>query len=269
MTIAAAFVCCDGIVLAADSEYTCNYSKYEGEKLFQFGNDDWAIGIAVAGTMDLAKMFVDQLHHELMQSNDVESPESIRGQIIALAKYFNAEYIRKSEEQRQLLAFIAIQMKSSDQNLLLKLNGDMVAPVHTSDFIGAGDEIARATASWLSHPSMPVNVGVNIALQVLHWTTKRAQYCGQTIYALMIPKPWRQQRSFTTFEITEFFWGLHELLRPILIGCLNSQIAQDKFDAGLKAFEEKMREVRQASLLAAQPFPGICPSSPAASERQP
>lgn len=266
MTIAAAFVCLDGIVLAADSEYTYNFSKYEGEKLFQWGNDNWAIGIAIAGTMDLAKMFVDELHYKLLDSDDLES---LRKKIIDLAKYFNEEYIRKSTDMRQMLLLIAIQLKTSDKNLLLKVNGDVVSPVWSSDFIGAGDEIARATASWIFHPSMPVKVGSQVALNVLYWTAEHAQYCGKTNYALTVPKPWKQMVSFSVYHIDDFFFGLNELVRPILVGCMHMPVPDNKFEEALQAFVDKMREVRRASKLAAMPFPKPDPSSPTELERQP
>jgi ATP-dependent protease HslVU (ClpYQ) peptidase subunit len=184
MTIAAAFICLDGIVLAADSEYTYNYSKYEGEKLFQFGNDSWAIGIAAAGTMDLAKMFVSDLHRELQTETSVKASHVA---IILRAKHFYDEYVRKNGEQdRQLLLLIAIQSKTSDENLLLKVNGDIVDPISQCDFIGNGDELARATASWIYHPHLPTDVATPVALNILYWTTQHAQFCGQSIYALRI-----------------------------------------------------------------------------------
>jgi len=266
MTIAAAFVCLDGIVLAADSEYTYNYSKYEGEKLFQFVDDNWAIGIAAAGTMGLAKMFISDLKRKFTVSKDIQS---LHDAIIERAKYFNEEYIRKSNEPRQLLLLIAIQLKSAPENLLLKISGDVVEPVQESDFIGAGDEIARATASWIFHPHMPARVVQQVALQVLYWTTEHVQFCGKATYALIVPKPWRQTRSFSWFQINEFFWGLNELLQPILNGCMNPQLPQDGFEAQLQAFVDKMRAVRAASIQAAAPFPGTNPSSPTEPERQP
>jgi ATP-dependent protease HslVU (ClpYQ) peptidase subunit len=274
MTIAAAFVCVDGIVLAADSEYTYNYSKYEGEKLFQFGSNNWAIGIAIAGTMDLAKMFVDELHYKLKKESD--DLESLRDQIVALAKYFKEEYISKTTElepARQLLAFVAIQMKASDKNLLLKVNGDVVSPVYSSDFIGAGDEIARATASWIFHPQLPRNVATQVALNILYWTAQHAQYCGQSIYALSIPKPWKLIPSFTFYQIKDFFFGLNELLRPILVGCLDVRVTEDVFEISLQALVDKMRLVRRDAMRAAAPFPThlvpTAPSSPTEPEQQP
>lgn len=265
MTIAAAFVCSDGIVLAADSEYTYNYSKYEGEKLFQFGNDKWAIGIAAAGTMGLAKMFIDDLKWEL---RNLENIQSLCEKIKVRAKYFKEEYIRKEERERMLLLLVAIQMKSCDENVLLRIDGDLVEPVYGSEFIGVGDEIARATASWIFHRSMPTNIVGQLALQVLYWTTQHAQFCGKTLYAMAVPRPWKLQPAVSMYEINDFFWGLNGLLRPILMGCIDQKISQERFEFSLQAFVERMRAARgpAAMALAAIPYQELSSSFPAAPE---
>lgn len=260
MTVAAGFVCSDGIVLAADSEYTYNYSKYEGEKLFQFGTDHWAIGIAIAGTMPLAKMFISDLNRELRKILDLQG---LHEKIIERAVYFKERYIRlETEEIRQLLLLIAIQMKSSDENLLLSVNGDVVDPVERSHFIGVGDELARATSSWLFDPSMPRHIVSQLAMHVINWTSEHTKNCGQSLYAMVVPKPWKVQRVFIFGVKGEFFWGLNELLRPILMGCMDVLITDKDFDASLKKLEEKMRAVRACAFQAVAPPPGLPPGAP-------
>jgi hypothetical protein len=152
-------------------------------------------------------------------------------------------------------------MRHVAQNRLLKVSGDMVEVVNRSDFIGGGDELARATASWLFHPMLPRKVAGQIALQVLHWTTQHAQFCGKGIHAMGIPNPWQPEHSVAIYEITEFFWGLNDLLRPILIGCIDIGVPSDQLDSSLRAFQAKMLAVREANVRAAAPYPGLSPSS--------
>jgi hypothetical protein len=137
MTIAAGYVCLDGIVLAADTEYTSGASKYEGEKLFGISKGDWAVIIAGAGTMDLVNMVIDAFKHEFDASDDLKI---LRQKIISTAGHFHAQHIlpmKTTDEPRQLLLLIAIQIKNGE-NLLLKVNGDVVTPVTHSEFIGYG-----------------------------------------------------------------------------------------------------------------------------------
>jgi hypothetical protein len=116
MIISVGFVCVDGIVLVADTEYTSVRSKYGGEKLL---NIEGRLGHAGRWRRynGHRQDGVDAFRHD---PDEVGGLASLRTKIIDIAGHFYAEHIlpmQGTNELRQLLLLVAIEIRNRE-NLL-------------------------------------------------------------------------------------------------------------------------------------------------------
>ena len=253
MTIAAGFVCPDGIVLAADSEVAYAGSKAPEHKIFSLiKGGAWSIDIAGAGTMDLVRMMFDDLEFELKPTHDLPA---LRNKIIERAEYFRDHYIWPSAMPgRALLALqLLVSIRMADgQNLLLKVDGSdgaLVNRVVFSEFIGVGAEVARPVSAWVFKPGIKMEVVRQLAEQIVRWTKAQVPGCGGESSIYILPRKGGVLASGEMWmdRETEFFWNLNEFLQPILEGCIDVSMRDDEFEMNIDRFAERMREGRRKS----------------------
>ena len=251
MTIAAGFVCNDGIVLAADSEISTQTSKWEGRKLFEHIRQNYGVVVTGAGDADLLNMAAYEIGRALAATDKLDG---IRAKVSAVLDQICERCIDRYQDgdpnRPQLFLLIAARMNSG-QCLLLRTNENRISSVDGCEFVGIGADIARAEASWLYQPDLTTAVMSKIALQLIYWVKQHVLGCGQATYVISL----REARG-RSIELCEdgFFWGLHDLLRPILLSCMDIKVPDEALDHALRLFEGKIRAVRRASVQAAAPF---------------
>lgn len=83
MTIAAGLVLGDGILLCADTLYTDSYVKEYRDKIFSWAGKYAAVGFAVAGNSDIARMVVDDCRSAM---SAVTATELTTGRILRMIR---------------------------------------------------------------------------------------------------------------------------------------------------------------------------------------
>jgi 20S proteasome alpha/beta subunit len=248
MTIAAGFVCSNGVVLAADSEHSTDVVKFERRKVFQCKKKNYGFAVAGAGRSDLIRLVVDELRDKLSEKDKLPQ---IRRKIKKLLKEVCDEHIFSTYQatdpyRPRLLLLVAARMDTGE-NALWKTDDKIIATVDGCEFVGAGDSLAMTVASWLYDPSLSTGVVNVLAMQIIRWVKEHVPGCGKATHAVSVVGIQGSKRVIRTFcSDEEFFWGLNELLRPILIGCIDEKMTDSDFDSRIVKFSEKMRAVRQA-----------------------
>jgi 20S proteasome alpha/beta subunit len=267
MTIAVGFVCQDGLVIGVDSEYTEGASKYSGQKIFSFYQLNWSVTIAGAGNMDLVAMIADDLKTEFTH-NDGHS--EIHEKIKARTKYFFDEYVdRVQSRDREFQLLIGVWTKNGPSRLY-KVHEGIVTPVLYYDFIGVGRDLARSTSAWIFDSNLSCEIVAVLARHILELVKECISGCGDaSVIAIIEHRITQKARGLRPTPDEPFFWGLHKLIQPILIGCVDATVADNQFEENLKSFVDKMNEVRCDLMLASKPTPGSTPSSGAADSENP
>jgi hypothetical protein len=56
------------------------------------------------------------------------------------------------------------------------------------------------------------------------------------------------QPAFMLTNDSELLWGLHDRLRPILHGCFDDSVSDEKFEESLSRFRQRLSDLRQLTL---------------------
>ncbi|MGO9037099.1 MAG: hypothetical protein ACLQKH_03865 [Steroidobacteraceae bacterium] len=239
MTMAAGFICADGIVVAADSEYTNPSSggKWSNLKIFEYKRANYGVVITGAGDATLIRMAADHIDRALKEGDDLSD---IWLTVEAVTSNIAAKCIFPDPTRPDLFLIVATRMNDG-RKLLLTSDASKVAKVDNFVFVGIGETLGRTLASWLHSTDLATDVTSKIALHITYWVKKHVDGCGQETHVISLKES--RRRSLTLYE-DSFFWGLNELLQPILIGCLDSKIKDEVFAERLQSFQRNMQAVR-------------------------
>jgi len=266
MTSAAGFVCADGLVIAADAEHSSGVARWEQRRIFEHTRAAYALSVCGAGNDDLIRMAFDQLARELEDADQLEDLERKSEKLVnRLAKKYLFCYGEHDAQRPQLRLLIAASAAHGG-TLLLKSDANRIARVDGCEFLGAGAELARATASWLYEPGLTCAVVARMATEVLGWVRQHVPGCGRSTRVLTLKAGAVAEATAPEAE-AGFFWGVHRLLQPILTGCLDERVSDVEFDDRLRWFEEALSGVRQSLRPGAPATPADSRAAPAAEPR--
>jgi 20S proteasome alpha/beta subunit len=185
MTIAAGFKCSDGIVLAADTEYTLNTVKIYGPKIFELPGaiHDPHVVLAGAGDVPFIQMTVELLDRELAklqsvpQSSHQKAETAIRTTVANLHDGFLPPHPQPHEPSVDLL----IAVWSADGGVKLWTSSSTaVAEVRDPPYrlLGYGLDLASCLIEPLKQEWATTVTASALAVYILKATKRFTQYCG-------------------------------------------------------------------------------------------
>ena len=247
MSLAAGFVCADGIVLVRTTEHSGSTPQWTPTAIFQRSAAAYEVALTGTGDASLVRMAADHLLERELDDDDGLDEVWKKSERVAnrLAKKYIFCHGERDTEKPRLQLLVAVRAREGSR-LLLRSEANRLAKSDGCEFVGVGQELARSVASWLYEPPLTVSVVSQLAAHIIHWTAEHAPACGRALQVLSLtgtaqPAPPQQ----IPLE-GECFWGLHRLLQPILTGVLDERLSDVQFDDRLRWFEERMVAVRQA-----------------------
>ena len=166
MTIAAGFVCSDGLVLFADTEEQQGYTKTNVEKIRQHCSGGIALAIANAGNGYLADALIDRIF-DAVDGKRVHQA-TILGIIRSTILEFHRDEVAlypSSDDVKQIGLVIGLQL-NQDKPILLHSDASALRKVDEFTVIGYGAEI-KFIAQQLYQKDMPVVLPSNLDSQGL------------------------------------------------------------------------------------------------------
>ena len=248
MTIAAGFVCIDGIVIAADSEHSVVRS--ERGPIFGVSKREYEVILTGTGTSHLIRMAFDELCDVVDEKDNIRTIRTKIKEVVSniCQQHIFSLYQANDSRRPSFDLLIAVKMRTREgDKQLFKTTDAALSTVDHCDFVGTGSSLAISLASWLYDQKLTTDVTKVVARQILHWVRKHTPSCGQTTLAVTL-RDSGTSPSRSLHEDSQFFWGLHELLKPILIGCLDGLTSDQEFANHLQQFEDKMRAIRREVL---------------------
>jgi hypothetical protein len=242
MTLAAGFRCIDGIVLARAGGGAV--PKWE-RHIFEQTTPGYTIAVTGAGNVDLVRMAAEHWARELDEDAELDEIARCAEKVIRrLCKKHILCYGANDPERPQLQLLLGAS--TAHGHLLLRSDANRVARVDGCEFAGSGELVGRSLASWLYEPTLPVAVVARLASQIICNVQQHAAAGGRAAHVLVLRHGVPQTRLASADAEQDFFWGVNQVLQPILIGCLDERVSDVEFDDRLRWFEEKMSAVRQA-----------------------
>jgi 20S proteasome alpha/beta subunit len=192
MTVAAGFVCSDGIILCADSEHSDDIAKFQRPKVFRFGDN---LVLTGAGTnSSYIRMAFDKLCDEY-KSDIPNGPSAARAALekITMDVYANhiAPFFEPSDPRRPYIQLLTGTRCTSGELALAKSDDTAVYLSDGYETTGIGDYLFRYWADKFFERDLPMRVD---ELPVLVYAVRNHEVCSQL---------WRGQSApGTAFTLT-------------------------------------------------------------------
>lgn len=192
MTIAAGFVCLDGIILAADTQETVpGYTKNSTEKIRMWADHGLGIAITGAGDTDLIETIGPEIERAIYRGYspkqarfDNELREIIRKTMhSAFLKYIRpyAAFPREERPGCDLLVAVSVKNEVNDYECLFKASGTVVRKIeYGAECVGTGLILAKSLIERFYSSFMDLDEAVLAVCYIMHHTKKWVDGCGGT-----------------------------------------------------------------------------------------
>ena len=233
MTIAAGFICPDGLVLCADSQFSTDNTKRSGPKVWAQTAGPFSFGIAAAGTGYLIRSAKQQIERALSETMSVET---IRQEVekILVSLYSNF----RDPNQQGISLLIGVRTLAGIS--LLETTDTDVAYVETPFCcFGSGSDLGNYLLDHLE-PSLSTAWGKLVAVRLLDQVKRYSLYCGRESQIVVIPRDttipheWFQPEQIE--QIEQVFEQITKASTPVLNGAVNLQMSDEEFAAVLQQF---------------------------------
>lgn len=187
MTIAAGFLCPEGVLLCADTEISGWTLKHHESKLRYFDCPGGRIGFAIAGNIEFAHATIDKCARRMAM---VEPEKTIP----CLEKFLDREYRRtvlsnevaRADERYHYQLLIAVWLRNENKARLYVTLHTTIRPVGGFECIGLGRELA----GYLIRPvttGLSMRRAIALAAYALKAAKDSVQNCGgMTVYLQMM-----------------------------------------------------------------------------------
>ncbi len=190
MTIAAGFVCLDGIVLCADTQETITgYTKNSTEKIRQMCDQGLCVAITGAGDAELIETVGERIQRALFweySPRDMRMPDEVRDIIqkeisSSFERYIApyAAFLRDDRPGCDLLIVVTVKNEVNNYECLFKASGTTVRQIEFGgDCVGSGLLLAKSLLERFCNSFMDLDELVLAICYVMYQTKKWVDGCG-------------------------------------------------------------------------------------------
>jgi 20S proteasome alpha/beta subunit len=250
VTIAAGFVCNDGLVLCADTQETISgYAKVNTQKMKYDEYDFCNIAFTGAGDSGLVDMTIQQMDKALKDSTPMSQSaveEVLRDCVVEIFNYHIAPYSSFPADERPS-ADILLGIQFDHSVALYRAYGTTFFRVTEPQCIGVGVTLGKSLIAQLFSMSLSLPQAGIVALYVLHQAKTWVADCGGNSDILLMSEVKRGITRITTQEVRTLerhFDEFSEYVRPVLISAADKNTSQEKFEDILRKFQIEMVGLR-------------------------
>jgi hypothetical protein len=252
MTIAAGFLCDDGIVICADREVSTGSDKWEESKIFTLHTDAEtpktnAI-IAGSGWLDYVKMTVDKIRKRAMfMSTALEIEEAVEETVLEVHR----KHIRFYSGDEKPNFDLIVGIRDDSGLVLLQSIGTSVRRVPTRfSCIGVGQTLASYISRKLNPQDDTASEAALLAVQILEQVKANVPECGGLFSDVaVLPKdgPLIRINPSALLDIGNRSREFALLLKPLLMSVTNPTLSEEDFEERILELTQKCRHIRMES----------------------
>ncbi len=249
MTIAAGFLCPDGIVICADSEVTTDFEKFEESKIFTLHHEidtpNHTAVFAGSGWLDFVKMTVDKIMRRALFVSDAHEIEEIVEQTILEV---HRKHIRYYPAEPKPYFSLLVGIRDDNGVRLLLTAGTSVRRITQYACIGIGDTLANYLCRGLMPQQEPSEEAALLAVQILDQVKNNVPGCGGLFSEVVILPKYGPISKINPSKLLDIEYRARDfniLLKPLLMSFSNPTISDSEFETKLAEFNEQCRRVRE------------------------
>ncbi|HTR23336.1 MAG TPA: hypothetical protein VMI10_05085 [Terriglobales bacterium] len=254
MTIAAGFVCMDGLVLCADTqEVIPGYTKNRTEKVHEYlcSDKDFGMVIAGAGEVDLIEAAVQNIDEAISNTRDdhfygVDARKVIENTFRDFFRKNIGPYAAFPRDDRPAVDLL-IALYAHQEHVLLKASGSTVREVvATADCIGTGSIFAKSLIEKFYSPFMHLDEVAIAAAYIMYQVEKYEINCGgPTDLYVVSPKInyFGRIPPVSLAELEPSFQEFDDSVRS-LVGFVNCNMSDDDVKRIIGLMQSKMLSIR-------------------------
>ncbi len=267
MTIAAGFFCVDGIVLAADSQYSGGVAKTSGQKIFPIcQNARYSVTLAGAGHVGTTKRTVD--HFTILLNEKIGNRDTTIGEIRGVledalcAVHEKHVYPAPASVQSILDFWLLMAVWTPTQSGLFRSDVTAVNQIHGADCIGIGSFLGNYLIDTFCEysPLMHVEDVKPIAAYIIKSAKDYVDGCGLNTFVHVLTDKGIAERvpQDEIKDAEDCYTSLFKSVRQSMWGPLNVKVPagdlasiSDSFAAAINEFREsqtkriRVREARE------------------------
>jgi hypothetical protein len=253
VTIAGGMVCADGVILYADTEWSCATMKIQRPKHWRLGTIPGRLRCAIAGAgdEDYLRLAIQFLKAGL---KNVQSPLRSSHVFQALSQairdvYTNHIYPDPNGNDNEFGMLVAVSTPE-DAPVIFKTVGTGLLIVDDYEHLGVGYEMAGYLISKIFMSEMPIAVAELLAAYVLWEVKSHVQACGgdTVLYALGNDGSFRYRPYGHIRDLEEHFGDFEKLIRNVRLQAANLEITDEEFSKILDGFTLNAKQYRQARI---------------------
>lgn len=253
MTIAAGFVCADGLVLGADRLITATGHKQYRRKTFMFSSAKVTISVTGAGSYGLLKLAAEEITERVKAAvirDGHVNFDWIKHQVVErVVDSIYTKHIDRASDWERVNGYSLRLLIGAKCGHGLKLwESELRSVTEVSGFqcVGGGEPVANYMAATLFSPTMSHIWGRIIAAYLLQQTKVYGDGCGGNSDMIVIPRegPPIVLEHEDIAPLEQIANVIHERFGPVMAACSNpTKEGQDLEDA-INWFRDGVEQAR-------------------------
>jgi len=244
MTVAAGFLCSDGIVLCADSEHSDDKAKFQRPQVFRFA--DKGLLLTGAGTSSYIKMAFDKLCDEYRREMpDTPSKARIALEKVVIDIYANHIAPFFDISNRPYFHLLTGTRCANGEMALVKSEDTGVYLSEGFETAGVGDHLFRYWADKFFEHTIPMRVMSYLCLFMLYETTKYVPDCGGACTAKGLPKDPNAEGHLTWHDERYILAGFPDSIAWALAHCEDTNVPVEQIEKKLQEFASQITNIRR------------------------
>jgi len=249
LTIAAGFMCTDGVVICADTQHTTGISKFDKGKIEWIAGpafDTWMV-VAGAGDSSYIAMVLDELRTAFPRCKSLQAAKRLISKtILQIYKDHIVPFWNMSDSQCPVVALI-VAARIGGKVRLWEVSSTAVSVCGTSGFVGIGADTADRLSRWLYSQPLPLRVAAPLAAEILAETKRTVPDCGGKTHICVIPNG-EEGIGITGSRAhpdREFCFGLNVFVERAILAALDPARPENALDQAMTMLHSRLRKVRE------------------------
>lgn len=256
VTIAAGFVCAEGVVLCADTQETiAGYTKASTQKLLTWEFPEFTIAFAGAGNDSMlidmvAQQIAGAFHYDPAVRKDWLTVEkTIRKVATEIFKKTISPFASFKGERPVADILIAVQFDSEVR--LMRSRDTLFRYIYGAECAGTGELLFHSLRDKVYSSSAGLAQTARMAIYILNHAKKHVEGCGGNTDILLMRKGTRSYERLPTPDVRrleEKFDKFDEEVKPLLLSFPDPNLSHDTFEDAVRHFRLGMLSLRGDSM---------------------